>query len=259
MRDSQTWISETARHTWETRPLRAPWPMEENRCQGEVVISRTLASKASRAMPGESPGVSLGEPHLEPVGRQEALGVLEKSPGARWASPRFCRKVRFLGQNPKIGYQEFNELQTPKLSKKQLCDRTASRAPGPGQAVCRLGSGDQPYRDTEADHGRNVGAEGGSTRLDAALVLQPSLHHAAATAWLRRSSSLRRPKGHLTTLPYPVPPVQHLCKARSCAPTHACATLHLAAGCRGGTQRVTRARRVASLLTGDAGGDAEGR
>src|SRR5438094_3798938 len=36
----------------------------------------------------------------------------------------FCRKVRFLGQNPKIGYQEFNELQTPQLSKKQLCDRT---------------------------------------------------------------------------------------------------------------------------------------
>ena len=29
-----------------------------------------------------------------------------------------------FGQNPKIGYQEFNDLQTPKLSKKQLCDRT---------------------------------------------------------------------------------------------------------------------------------------
>src|SRR5438094_3934624 len=28
-----------------------------------------------------------------------------------------------LGQNPKIGCQEFNDLQTPKLSKKQLCDR----------------------------------------------------------------------------------------------------------------------------------------
>jgi len=95
----------------------------------------------------------------------------------------------------------------------------ASRAPCPRQAVCRLGSGDQQYRDTDADHGRNVGAEGGSTRLDAALVLQPSLHHAAATAWLRRSSSLRRPQGPLTTLPYPVPPVQHLCKAHSCAPT----------------------------------------
>src|SRR2546428_11935886 len=29
-----------------------------------------------------------------------------------------------FGQNPKILYQEFNGLQTPKLSKKQLCDRT---------------------------------------------------------------------------------------------------------------------------------------
>src|SRR5262245_47585060 len=37
---------------------------------------------------------------------------------------RFCRKVRFLGQNPKIGYQQFNDLQTAKLSKKQLSDRT---------------------------------------------------------------------------------------------------------------------------------------
>jgi hypothetical protein len=36
----------------------------------------------------------------------------------------FCRKVRFLGQNPKIGYQKFNDLQTAKISKKQLCDRT---------------------------------------------------------------------------------------------------------------------------------------
>src|SRR5882724_3143481 len=39
-------------------------------------------------------------------------------------SAGFCRKVRFLGQNPKIGCQEFNDLQTHKLSKKQLCDRT---------------------------------------------------------------------------------------------------------------------------------------
>jgi hypothetical protein len=37
---------------------------------------------------------------------------------------RFCRKVRFLGQNPKIWCQEFNDLQTPELSKQQRCDRT---------------------------------------------------------------------------------------------------------------------------------------
>ena len=29
-----------------------------------------------------------------------------------------CRNVRFLGQNPKIGCQKFNNLQTTKLSKK---------------------------------------------------------------------------------------------------------------------------------------------
>ena len=29
---------------------------------------------------------------------------------------RFCRKVRFLGQNPKIEHQKFNDLQTAKLS-----------------------------------------------------------------------------------------------------------------------------------------------
>src|SRR5919198_5892689 len=128
----------------------------------------------------------------------------------------------------------------------------AARAPCPGQAGCRLGGGDQPSRDTEADHGRHGGAEGGSARLDAALVPQPRLHHTAATVWVRR------PQGPLTTLPYPVPPVQHLCKARSCAPTHACAALHLAAGCRGGLQHVARAGRVASPPTGEARGNTEG-
>src|SRR5882672_6032522 len=33
---------------------------------------------------------------------------------------RFCRKVRFLSH-------EFNDIQTPKLSKKPLCDRTTKR------------------------------------------------------------------------------------------------------------------------------------
>ncbi len=39
-------------------------------------------------------------------------------------SQQFCRKVRSLGQNLKIVYQELNGLQTPKISKKQFCDRT---------------------------------------------------------------------------------------------------------------------------------------
>ncbi len=33
-----------------------------------------------------------------------------------------------FGQNPKIWCQEFNDLQTPKCSKKQLCDRTSCGA-----------------------------------------------------------------------------------------------------------------------------------
>ncbi len=33
-----------------------------------------------------------------------------------------------FGQNPKIGYQKFYDLQTAKVSKKQLCDRTVNRA-----------------------------------------------------------------------------------------------------------------------------------
>ena len=41
-----------------------------------------------------------------------------------WFSYGFCRKVRFWGKIPKPRYQEFNDLQMPTLSKKQLCDRT---------------------------------------------------------------------------------------------------------------------------------------
>jgi hypothetical protein len=40
-----------------------------------------------------------------------------------------------FGQNPKIGCQKFNDLQTLKLSKKQLCDRTR-RALSTGSVWC---------------------------------------------------------------------------------------------------------------------------
>jgi hypothetical protein len=36
----------------------------------------------------------------------------------------FCRKCRFRGKHPTIGSQQFNDLQTPKCSKKHICDRT---------------------------------------------------------------------------------------------------------------------------------------
>src|SRR5215471_18098854 len=60
--------------------------------------------------------------------------------GARTSSGRLCRKVRFLGQNPKIGYRKFNVLQTAKIPKKQLCDRAPSAAgasgcPAGGQSI----------------------------------------------------------------------------------------------------------------------------
>jgi hypothetical protein len=34
-----------------------------------------------------------------------------------------CRKFQFWGQNPKTEHRQFNDLQTTKLSKKQICDR----------------------------------------------------------------------------------------------------------------------------------------
>jgi hypothetical protein len=39
-----------------------------------------------------------------------------------------CRKFQFLGQNPKTRYKKFNGLQTIKLSKKQICDRSYEKA-----------------------------------------------------------------------------------------------------------------------------------
>src|SRR6266571_1903973 len=40
------------------------------------------------------------------------------------ASSMVLSQSSIFGQNPKIWCQEFNDLQTPKCSKKQLCDRT---------------------------------------------------------------------------------------------------------------------------------------
>jgi len=48
------------------------------------------------------------------------------SPG-RGPKPVLSQSSIF-GQNSKIVCQEFNDLQTPKLSKKQLCDRTRERS-----------------------------------------------------------------------------------------------------------------------------------
>src|SRR5712691_842167 len=99
-------------------------------------ISTKFASKASTnqsqvrrggIVAGPGPGAASG-----PLG---AGGT--RPAGAESLLRRVCGLVVFMvtfsgvlsqssifGQNPKIWYQEFNNLQTPKLSKKQLCDRT---------------------------------------------------------------------------------------------------------------------------------------
>src|SRR5712664_3019132 len=48
------------------------------------------------------------------------------------AGLRVLSQSSIFGQNPKIWCHEFNDLQTSKLSKKQLCDRTR---PGAGDGT----------------------------------------------------------------------------------------------------------------------------
>jgi len=43
---------------------------------------------------------------------------------AEGALAQVLLQVSIWGQNLKIAYQQFNDLQPPKLSKKQICDRT---------------------------------------------------------------------------------------------------------------------------------------
>jgi ABC-type uncharacterized transport system substrate-binding protein len=58
----------------------------------------------------------------------QQLGIVLVEKVVRTEEEGFCRKFRFWGQNPKTGSLKFNRLQTPKLSQKQICDRT-DRAP----------------------------------------------------------------------------------------------------------------------------------
>jgi hypothetical protein len=64
------------------------------------------------------------------VALRHGLRVTEAREGSRGRSGGVLSQNSIFGQNPKIGCQEFNDLQTPKLSKKQLCDRTSFFPPG---------------------------------------------------------------------------------------------------------------------------------
>ncbi len=100
----------------------------------EHVVNRIVIARANTQTDRLSMLPGPLKPAQDDAGQHSSLARPRRTPeedqafgeGAR--ERRFCRKVRFLGQNPKIWYQEFNELQTPKLSKKQLCDRTPINA-----------------------------------------------------------------------------------------------------------------------------------
>src|SRR5712691_1560163 len=97
--------------------------------EAESVIprpARLVGTELVRIHPRLEPRVALQVCRL-PIGVARHPHVADehvrKTP-LSWLLNGFCRKVRFLGQNPKIGSQEFKDLQTPRFSKKQLCDRT---------------------------------------------------------------------------------------------------------------------------------------
>jgi hypothetical protein len=73
-----------------------------------------------RTRPHDQPGRA----HSTVLPRHRVMPAYFHAWWCPWGAWQFCRKVRFLGQNPKIGYRKFNDLQTAKLSKKQLGDST---------------------------------------------------------------------------------------------------------------------------------------
>src|SRR2546427_3808122 len=90
-----------------------------------------------------------------------------KSGDARGDS-RVLSQSSIFGQNPKIGCQEFNDLQSPKRSKKQLCDRTG----GMHRLFGACGSGDGPAHHNDSCGTRSsLDAEG---QAGASLVGQTS-------------------------------------------------------------------------------------
>jgi hypothetical protein len=75
-----------------------------------------------------------------PLVRLESHGTLGHSSvrrGAyRYFLGRVCRTFPFWAQNPKSGCQNFDDLETPKLSKKQICARYGPAHGGKARANC---------------------------------------------------------------------------------------------------------------------------
>ena len=78
------------------------------------------------------------------------------------APERVLSQSSIFGQNPKIWCQEFNDLEAPKVSKKQLCDgtprcRIPGTPPGRGQRRSRLHLHPSVVRRHHGDSPRAVG------------------------------------------------------------------------------------------------------
>ena len=99
------------------------WPPRSPRCvcpgcpgayDAPRTVEPTLPARATSAAGGRCC-------HL-PVARLGTSAFGGGRPGA--ALSAVLSQSSIFGQNPKIWSHKFNNLQTPKLSKKQLCDRT---------------------------------------------------------------------------------------------------------------------------------------
>ena len=138
---------------------------------GRTVITKAAFASGHYTLAAAQPGTVIGVPGHAPSGDPVLCLAVQFWPEAQDALPavcffdkrvfaeylclshtvespapssiRLCRKVRFLGQNPKIGYRKFNVLQTAKLSKKQLCDRARDRACRAGHHGCLRRPGPQ--------------------------------------------------------------------------------------------------------------------
>jgi hypothetical protein len=94
----------------------------------EVDAATVIGSLEEGPAPVVTAPVATPEAPLLPMtGRNDASSAPKTLPHRKRviaARKKVLSQSSIFGQNPKIGCQKFNDLQSPKRSKKQLCDRT---------------------------------------------------------------------------------------------------------------------------------------
>src|SRR5882724_7861280 len=96
----------------------------------EAEAAAMVQSTAAPPLTSEPPTAAAPAPAspllttMAPNGASSAPRIRLSKRAVIAARKRVLSQSSILGQNPKIGCQEFNGLQMPTLSKKQLCDRT---------------------------------------------------------------------------------------------------------------------------------------